>query len=103
LIIFDSDCHIASLGIFRFTNTMHQIIHETITVAGIFQQASFKPVWFIWKQRRLKINDITLISDIKEGSVKKTVYSVQAQDNIYRLDYYFLTQDWFLESIWIDD
>lgn len=82
---------------------MYQTIHETIRVAGIFDKLQFKPVWFVWKNKRFVIKKITLVSKLKEGSIEKIIYSVQVKSDVYRLDYFPQEKEWFLESIWIDD
>ena len=81
---------------------MYQTIHEQIRVGGIFEKAEFKPVWFMWNKKHFKINEITLISDFKDGSIKKKIFSVLAKDNLYRLDYCPSEYSWFLEQIWVD-
>ncbi len=100
---FDTHRLIASLGIFRFTVDMYQTIHETIRVAGIYQQAQFKPVWFDWKNRRYDVEKITLVSDFQQGKVERQIYSVKAGGNIYRLVHDLKNRNWFLEQVWIDD
>ncbi len=102
MIFFDINCVIVFLGIIRFNEFMYQTIHETIKVGGIFHQAQFKPLWFVWQEKRFDINEITLISDLKNGKVKKKLFSVLANDNLYRLDYCPADQTWFLEQIWVD-
>jgi hypothetical protein len=102
LIYSDSYCAVVFLGIFRFTVSMYQTIHEQVRVAGIFNHSSFKPVWFEWSQRMLKIQDITLVSNYKQGLVKSKIYSVVAEGNVYRLTFDLVTLDWTLESVWID-
>lgn len=102
MIYFDIYCDVVFLGIFRFTVNMYQTIHEQIRVAGVFNCSSFKPVWFEWEQRMIKVQEITLVSNYKQGSVKCKIYSVVADDNVYRLAFDLNTLDWNLESVWID-
>ncbi len=90
------------MGIFRFTIVMYQTIHETVRVAGVFHCASFKPVWFEWNQRMLKIQKVTFVSNYKQGLVKSKIYSVVADDNTYHLTFDLNTLDWTLENVWID-
>jgi hypothetical protein len=81
---------------------MHQTIHEAVKVAGIFSLSQFKPIWFKWQNRVLKVDQITLVSDYKQGLVKSKLYSVIAEGNLYRLDFNLITHDWILKSVWID-
>ena len=82
---------------------MNQTINEYIKVAGIFQQSVFKPVWFEWNNRRLKIDEITLISDYKQGLIKYKIYSVLVEGNLYRLDFNLNSGIWMIQSVWIDN
>ncbi len=103
MISFDIYYHIEILGIFRFTVVMYQTIHETIRVAGIYQQAQFKPVWFDWQNRRYDVEQVTLISDFRQGKIERKIYSVKAAGDVYRLVHNLKNQSWFLEQIWIND
>lgn len=90
------------MGIFRFTINMNQTIHESIKVAGVFKQTKFTPVWFEWRQQRFNIKEVTLVSNIKQGAIRKLIYSVVAEGNLYRLDYDLLSQTWNLASVWVE-
>ncbi len=100
---FDINNHIVFLGIFRFTNNMYQTIHEPIIVAGVFKQASFRPVWFEWQQQRFPVEEITLTSELQHGSVRKIMYSVLADGDLYRLDYCPSNHHWQLAAIWVEN
>ena len=102
MILFDINCVVVFLGIFRFTVTMYQTIHEPIKVAGVFNRSVFKPTWFEWRRQLFKVEQITLISDYKQGLVKIKIYSVIAKGNLYRLQFSLNSGDWILENVWID-
>lgn len=102
MFIFDADCIIVFLGIIRFTTSMYQTIHEPVKVAGVFSRSKFKPSWFEWNNRLLKIQQITLISDYKQGLVKNKIYSVMAEGNLYHLKFDLNAHDWILEDVWLD-
>ncbi len=99
---FDYLCLLASLGIIRFTEVMYQIIHEDITVAGVYHQTKFKPVWFEWRDRRYKVDQVTLTSKVCDGGVVSHLYSVQAGNDIYRLRFIDREQKWILQQVWVD-
>ncbi len=80
----------------------YQRIHEPIAVAGTYQHHTFTPKKFRWNQRTFAIDTITLTSNIKDGGVKKRLYSVSSGPNIYRLEFNRDTESWWLEEIWID-
>lgn len=50
----------------------------------------------------MNIDDITLVSDFKEGGVKHKIYSVVVAGDVYRLVYDLRNQDWFVEAVWED-
>ncbi len=85
------------------TVIMNQIINESIKVAGVFHHSIFKPVWFEWNNQQLKIDEITLISDYKQGSIKCKIYSILANGNLYRLHFDLNSHKWTVQSVWIDD
>jgi len=102
---FDIDCMVVILGIFRFiilTIYMNQTINEPIRVAGVFERSCFKPIWFDWNNKRLKISKVTFTTDYKQGLVKHKTYSVIAEDNLYRLHFNLISLDWILKSVWLD-
>jgi hypothetical protein len=99
---FDIFCHLVSLGIIRFTGVMYQRINEDITVAGVYHQTQFKPVWFEWRDKRYQINQVTLRSKVCDGGVISHLYSVQAGNDIYRLRFFDQEQKWILQQIWVD-
>ncbi|MBD3250308.1 MAG: hypothetical protein GF381_01940 [Candidatus Pacebacteria bacterium] len=81
---------------------MYQTIHERIEVIGVYKQAQFKPVKFQWQQKIMLIDQITLVSDFKDGQVKKRTYSVQVGVDLYRLEFNRETEVWWLEEVWVD-
>lgn len=90
------------MGIIRFTNNMYQTISETITVAGVYHQAKFKPVWFEWQNRRYWVKEITLVSKICSGGVTSYLYSLLANDDVFRLQFNQKDQQWLLREVWVD-
>ncbi len=79
---------------------MYQRMHETIRVAGVFAASNFRPVWFDWQGRKMDIDDITLITDFKQGGIRHKIYSVVVTGDVYRLVYDLKNQDWFVEAVW---
>ena len=63
-------------------------IDEPIIVAGVYEKASFFPRVFLWQSQKYKVEKITLVSEIKDGSVRQRVYSVISGDVLYRLKFY---------------
>lgn len=81
---------------------MYQTIAEPIAVAGVYQHFRFIPKKFKWGSREYLIDQITLISDIKDGGVKKRLYSVLSGLNLYRLEFNRETEQWLLQEIWCE-
>lgn len=81
---------------------MYQTIHEKILVWGVYRQAQFAPQKFVWRLASYPVDKITLVSDLKEGLVKKRIYSLISRGNMYRLSFNRETEIWFLEEIWCE-
>lgn len=79
---------------------MYQTIHEPISVVGVFDHSQFMPKKFRWGKQVILIEQITLISREKDGSVPFFHFSVFARGTVYRLVYYPLEMKWLLEEIW---
>ncbi len=85
-----------------YTEIMYQTIHERIKVIGIYQQAGFKPVKFCWQNQIYHIDQVNLISNIKQGQVKQRIYSVQVKDQIFRLLFDRAEETWTLKELWLE-
>jgi hypothetical protein len=81
---------------------MYQTIQEPIAVAGVFSHGQFKPKKFLWKQREILVEEITLQAKVKDGGVKKQFYSVLNQGTLYRLCYTIDSQEWELSEVWYE-
>ncbi|HYD35752.1 MAG TPA: hypothetical protein VD999_06810 [Vitreimonas sp.] len=82
---------------------MYQTIHEKIDVIGVYSHSTFKPVKFQWRDRVLKVEKITSIADIKDGGVKRRLYSVLVKGNLYRLLFHRDGEFWMLEEVWVEE
>jgi hypothetical protein len=81
---------------------MYQTIHETVRVAGVYDQGKFAPRKFQWKQKTYPIDQITLISNMKNGGVRQRFYSIMSNGNMYRLSFNRDDESWFLEEVWCE-
>lgn len=82
---------------------MYQTLHEEVSVAGIFSRGKFIPKRFKWKYRDFTISEVTLVSDSKDGGVRKRWFSVLTQDkNVFRLVFNQENYHWWVEEVWID-
>jgi hypothetical protein len=81
---------------------MFQSIGEKVRVAGVYAGGAFLPKKMKWGERVLSIKEITLVTDIKEGLVKKRMYSVLCGKELYRLTFNRETEVWILEEVWVE-
>ena len=81
---------------------MYQKIGEKIWIAGSYKGEKFIPYKFKWGDREIKINQITLVSDVKDGGIKKRFYSVTSDREVYRILFNRESEQWTLEEIWIE-
>lgn len=80
----------------------YQTIHEKISVVGVYQHSHFTPKKFRWGQRVLRIDQITLQSDVKDGGIRQRFISVMVGQEVYRLCFNRETEEWWVEEIWIE-
>lgn len=81
---------------------MFQKIGERIAVAGVYKGSLFTPKKFSWKTRIFTIEKVTLISDTRDGMVRKRIYSVLSGKTLYRLLFNRETEHWTLEELWVE-
>ena len=81
---------------------MYQTIGEKVSVAGVYQQGKFSPRKILWGNRTYDIDQVTFISDEKDGGVAKRTYSIVARGNVYRLAFNRSTEIWTLMEVWYE-
>lgn len=81
---------------------MYEHIHETISVIGVYSHASFVPKKFLWNSTVYPISEVTLMAEIKDGSVRKRHYTVISNGNAYRLLFDRAEETWKLEEVWCE-
>lgn len=81
---------------------MFQRIDEKIEVLGIYSKAKFIPKKIKWKEKVFLVEEITLISELRDGLVKKRLYSIVSGGNLYRLMFNRETEIWVLEEVWME-
>lgn len=81
---------------------MYQTIGEEISVVGSYKSHHFTPYKFLWRNKSYKIDQITLISDVKDGGIKKRWYSVVVGQEVYRILFNRETETWTLEELWVE-
>lgn len=81
---------------------MYQTIHEQISVAGVYNQGKFSLRKFLWRQQEYTVDQVTLISNAKDGGVVLRYYSILSKHNVYRLLFNITKETWYIEEIWIE-
>ncbi len=81
---------------------MYEPINEDISVIGIYQNHRFLPKKFKWHSRVFLIDEITLSNDVRDGVIKKRLYSVLSGGNVYRLEFNRESEQWKILEVWVD-
>ncbi|MEP7167689.1 MAG: hypothetical protein ABI758_06980 [Candidatus Woesebacteria bacterium] len=81
---------------------MFQRIDEKVEVAGVYKAATFVPKKIKWGKKVLLIEKVTLISDIRDGAIRKRMYSLLCGGELYRVVFNRDTEIWILEEIWTE-
>ena len=74
-------------------------IKEPITVGVIFSSSRIKPVWFVWKQFRYDIKQVTFSWRSREGSAPIYHFAVTDGANLYEISFNTKTAEWMLNRI----
>lgn len=81
---------------------MYQTIHEAISMAGIYQNDTFKPVKFRWRHQLYEIEEVASVHDFKDGSILKRRFSVMSKGTLYLIEFDRHRESWMLEQLWIN-
>jgi hypothetical protein len=81
---------------------MFTSISESIAVVGTYNHSSFHPRKFKWRDRVYMIEQLTFVTELKDGGVKQRMYSVTSGGNVYRLVFNRDTEDWQLAEVWCE-
>lgn len=90
------------MGLFRYSYFMYQTIHEDIIMAGVYSQSKFAPKKFEWKKKIYQVDQVTLVADIKDGGVKKRLFSLVSSGEVYRIFFDRESEKWWLEEKWVE-
>ncbi|MBT3249326.1 MAG: hypothetical protein HN846_04620 [Candidatus Pacebacteria bacterium] len=81
---------------------MYEEINEDISVIGIYKKHHFSPKKFKWNNRVFPVDEVTLSNDVRDGMIKKRLYSVVASGNLYRLEFNRESEQWKILEVWVD-
>lgn len=77
-------------------------INEQIAVVGTYNHATFVPKKFLWRDRILKIDELTFVADSKDGGIHNRTYSVVSSGNVYRLQFNRDSEEWIIAEVYCD-
>lgn len=77
-------------------------IREPISVAAVFDHGAVKPVLFRWKEKKIKIDQISFSWKTREGISKLLHFSVVSGKILYELVFNTKELTWNLEQIAIE-
>lgn len=77
-------------------------INEQVAVVGTYNHSTFIPKKFLWRDKVLKVDELTFVSDSREGSIKNRVYSVVSGGNVYRLHFNRETEEWMIAEVFCE-
>lgn len=81
---------------------MYQTINEDISVVGVYSKSHFIPKKFKWSNKVFPVKEITLYNDVRDGAVKKRLYSVLSGCNVYRLEFNRESEKWRILEVWCE-
>jgi hypothetical protein len=81
---------------------MYQKINDNISVLGVYSSQVFIPKKFKWNDKVYPIKDITLLNNIRDGSIKKRLYSVLSGVNLYRIEFNRESENWKILEVWCE-
>ncbi len=77
-------------------------INEKIAVVGTYNDSTFIPKKFLWRDRILKVDELTFVTDTQDGGIKNRIYSVVSAGNVYRLLFNRETEEWLIAEVFCD-
>jgi len=81
---------------------MYQTINEDVSVLGVYQNSLFVPKKFKWKEKIFPVQEITLFNNVRDGSIKKRLYSIVSGGNVYRLEFNRESEKWHILEVWVE-
>ena len=75
-------------------------IEEPVIVAAIFKRKPLiKPVWFMWRDKKYRVQEVTYSWSDSDGQVKRHHFAVSDGANIYQLCYNTKLLNWKLLAV----
>ena len=80
---------------------MYTVINEQILVGAIFSTGRVVPRFFIWNNRRYRVDEVTYFWRSKVGSVPILHFAVTSYDSVYEISYNLGTSRWYIEKVYV--
>lgn len=74
-------------------------MRDPIIVYSVFRNGSIKPLSFMWKKRRIKVDSITMVWDTAEEDGINLHFSVISGEFYYHLLYKISLSSWYMLDI----
>jgi hypothetical protein len=81
---------------------MYQTVNENISVLGVYSSQVFIPKKFKWKDKIFPIKEITLLNNVRDGVIRKRLYSVLSGVNLYRIEFNRDSENWKILEVWCE-
>lgn len=82
--------------------TMYQDIDQPVQVGVKFGSNQIQPVWFVWKGRRYKVDEVNLYHRSFKGEAPIHHFSVSAGGEVYQLSFDGKKLKWNLDQMWVE-
>ena len=81
---------------------MIEEIFEPVEVGAVFRKNLIKPRWFIWKNRKYEVDEVTYIWHDNKGEELIYYFSVASGAALYQLAYYTKKLNWILDKVYLE-
>jgi len=75
-------------------------IDEEIRVGVAFDNRKVRPVWFRWRNRYYKVEEVNFTWSSDEGSTRLRHFAVSSGPNTYELCFNSRTMEWRLSKVY---
>ena len=81
---------------------MYSAINEPILVGAIFSAGRVVPRFFIWKNRKYQIDEVTYFWRSGKGSYPIFHFAVTSYSSVYEISYNLKTSKWYVEKAYVE-
>lgn len=74
-------------------------MHDPVSVYSIFHEGRIKPLYFLWKRSRIKVETITYTWNTMDENGVNMHFSVLSGEFYYELVYQVSQSRWYVEQV----